>query len=47
MAVKTGWLLLAGDAYFYHDEMDPESPRCTPGMRFYQRMMEKNLSRSG
>lgn len=25
------WLLLAGDAYFYHREMDPDSPYCTPG----------------
>jgi hypothetical protein len=37
-----GWLLLAGDAYFYHREMDAERPRCTPGLRFYQTMMEKN-----
>jgi glyoxylase-like metal-dependent hydrolase (beta-lactamase superfamily II) len=38
----TGWLLLAGDAYFYHREMDPDDPRCTPGLRFYQWMMEKD-----
>ena len=37
-----GWLLQAGDAYFYHAEMDPQSPRCTPGLRFYQWMMEKD-----
>jgi glyoxylase-like metal-dependent hydrolase (beta-lactamase superfamily II) len=37
-----GWLLLAGDAYFYHAEMDPRDPRCTPGLRFYQWMMEKD-----
>ncbi|WP_437958390.1 MBL fold metallo-hydrolase [Sorangium sp. So ce119] len=37
-----GWLLLAGDAYFYHREMDPARPRCTPGLRFYQVMMEKD-----
>jgi glyoxylase-like metal-dependent hydrolase (beta-lactamase superfamily II) len=36
------WLLNAGDAYFYHAEMDLERPRCTPGLRFYQRMMEKD-----
>jgi glyoxylase-like metal-dependent hydrolase (beta-lactamase superfamily II) len=35
-----GWLLHAGDAYFYHDEMDPQTPRCTPGLAGYQRMME-------
>jgi glyoxylase-like metal-dependent hydrolase (beta-lactamase superfamily II) len=36
------WLLQAGDAYFFHAEMDPERPRCTPGLRFYQWMMEKD-----
>lgn len=41
---RTGgqWLLQAGDAYFYHAEMDPDHPRCTPGLRFYQWMMEKD-----
>jgi glyoxylase-like metal-dependent hydrolase (beta-lactamase superfamily II) len=44
IAVKrpNGWLLQAGDAYFYHQEMDLERPRCTPGLRFYQWMMEKD-----
>lgn len=36
-----GWLLMAGDAYFYHREMDSE-PWCTPGLRFYQTLMEKD-----
>lgn len=36
------WLLQAGDAYFYHAEMDPERPRCTPGLRFYQWMMQQD-----
>lgn len=36
------WLLLAGDAYFFHREMDIEKPRCTPGLRFYQWMMQKD-----
>jgi glyoxylase-like metal-dependent hydrolase (beta-lactamase superfamily II) len=36
------WLLQAGDAYFHRDELDPERPRCTPGLRMYQRMMEKD-----
>lgn len=36
------WLLQAGDAYFYRREMDVTSPTCTPGLRFYQTMMEKN-----
>jgi glyoxylase-like metal-dependent hydrolase (beta-lactamase superfamily II) len=46
VAVKTGgrWLLQAGDAYFYHAEMDPDHPYCTPGLRFYQWMLEKNRS---
>jgi glyoxylase-like metal-dependent hydrolase (beta-lactamase superfamily II) len=44
VAVQTGseWLLQAGDAYFYHAEMDLERPRCTPGLRFYQWMLEKD-----
>jgi glyoxylase-like metal-dependent hydrolase (beta-lactamase superfamily II) len=42
IAVQTaeGWLLHAGDAYFYRDEMNPSQRRCTPGMRAYQWMME-------
>jgi glyoxylase-like metal-dependent hydrolase (beta-lactamase superfamily II) len=36
------WLLLAGDAYFWHGEMDLRRPRCTPGLRFYQWMMEQD-----
>lgn len=41
VAIQTpeGWLLHAGDAYFYRHEMDAEQ-RCTPGLRFYQTMME-------
>jgi glyoxylase-like metal-dependent hydrolase (beta-lactamase superfamily II) len=35
------WELLAGDAYFYRGELDVH-PRCTPGLRFYQWMMEKD-----
>jgi glyoxylase-like metal-dependent hydrolase (beta-lactamase superfamily II) len=36
------WLLHAGDAYFYHSEMHPEHPRCTPGLAAYQRMMDQD-----
>ncbi|HUS27984.1 MAG TPA: MBL fold metallo-hydrolase [Kofleriaceae bacterium] len=36
------WLLLAGDAYFDQDEMHPSQPRCAPGLRAYQWMMEKD-----
>jgi glyoxylase-like metal-dependent hydrolase (beta-lactamase superfamily II) len=39
---ENDWLLQAADAYFYHHEMDPERPRCTPGLRFYQAMMQKD-----
>ncbi len=39
-----GWLLYAGDAYFYHGEMDHVHPHCTPGLRFYQWLMEKDRS---
>jgi glyoxylase-like metal-dependent hydrolase (beta-lactamase superfamily II) len=39
---RDAWLLLTGDAYFYHAEMDLERPRCTPGLQLYQVMMEKD-----
>jgi glyoxylase-like metal-dependent hydrolase (beta-lactamase superfamily II) len=44
LAVKRDdrWMLNAGDAYFFHAEMDLARPRCTPGLRFYQWMMEKD-----
>jgi glyoxylase-like metal-dependent hydrolase (beta-lactamase superfamily II) len=38
------WLLQTGDAYFYHREMDNERPYCTPGLRMYQTLMEKDRS---
>jgi len=37
-----GWLLQAGDSYFHHREMDPHAPWCTPGLRAYQMLMEKD-----
>jgi len=42
IAIQTpeGWLLHAGDAYFYRHEMDSSNPRCTPALRAYQWMME-------
>lgn len=42
VAVDTpdGWLLHAGDAYFYRDEVRRPERRCTPGLRGYQTMME-------
>ena len=36
----SGWLLNAGDAYFFRGEMDVRQPHCTPGLAGYQRMME-------
>lgn len=44
VAIRRGerWLLHAGDAYFFHAEMHPSRPRCTPGLRFYQWMMDKD-----
>jgi glyoxylase-like metal-dependent hydrolase (beta-lactamase superfamily II) len=42
VADRGRWLLLAGDAYFDHDELDLVHPRCTPGLRFYQWLMEKD-----
>jgi glyoxylase-like metal-dependent hydrolase (beta-lactamase superfamily II) len=44
VAIQTsgGWLLLAGDAYFYHGEMRAERPHCPMGARLYQRMMDSD-----
>jgi len=39
------WLLHCGDAYFHRGEMDPRGPRCTPGLRLYQRLMEVDRRR--
>lgn len=39
------WVLQAGDAYFFHSEMDTDHPHCTPGLRFYQWMMEQDRGR--
>ncbi|MFN6561888.1 MAG: MBL fold metallo-hydrolase [Nostoc sp. ChiSLP01] len=36
----TGWLLHAGDAYFYRHEIGSAQRHCTPGLRAYQWMME-------
>lgn len=35
-----GWVLNAGDAYFYRREIDADRRRCTPGLRAYQTLME-------
>ena len=39
---QNGWLLHAGDAYFYRDEVRRRKRKCTPGLRFYQTLMETN-----
>lgn len=46
VAVRRGddWLLHTGDAYFYRKEMNVDQPHCTPGLRLYQWMMDKNRS---
>lgn len=43
VAIETdkGWLLHAGDAYFYRGELE-KNHHCTPGLTAYQRMMEVN-----
>ena len=38
------WLLDAGDAYFFHQELDLRRPWCTPGLRFYQWLLEQDRS---
>jgi glyoxylase-like metal-dependent hydrolase (beta-lactamase superfamily II) len=40
VAVKDerGWLLHAGDAYFFHGEVDPVAPRSTPLLALFQRL---------
>jgi glyoxylase-like metal-dependent hydrolase (beta-lactamase superfamily II) len=41
IAVRTqsGWLLHAGDAYFFHEEMNADRPRCTPLLAAFQRLV--------
>src|SRR5262249_21625286 len=36
----SGWLLHAGDAYFFHGEIDPDAPRGTPGLELFQKLMQ-------
>ena len=39
---KQGWMLHAGNAYFYRQEVDSVGYRCPLGLRVYQRFMECN-----
>lgn len=36
------WVLMAGDAYFHHREMDAHRPWAPPGSKLYQTLMEKD-----
>lgn len=36
------WLLHAGDAYFFHGEMDLRRPRCPRAMSMHQRLVAEN-----
>jgi glyoxylase-like metal-dependent hydrolase (beta-lactamase superfamily II) len=47
VAIDTGngWVLNAGDAYFYRGEMTVEKPRCTPGLSAYQKLMEADRAK--
>jgi glyoxylase-like metal-dependent hydrolase (beta-lactamase superfamily II) len=47
VAVDTGqgWLLHAGDSYFFRDEVNPRRPRCTPGLRVFQNIVEVDHAR--
>lgn len=42
VAIDTGdgWLVHAGDAYFFHREVDPVSPTCPFFLRTFQRMVQ-------
>ncbi|MDR3415065.1 MAG: MBL fold metallo-hydrolase [Nevskia sp.] len=42
VAVNTGagWLIHCGDAYFFRDEVNPQHPYCTPGLRLFQNIVQ-------
>lgn len=44
VAVRTraGWMLHAGDAYMYRQELEREGYRCPMGLRLFERAMETN-----
>lgn len=46
VAVDTGskWLLHAGDAYFFHGEVDPTGRRCPAGLRLFQTLLDRDRS---
>ncbi|MEU8267256.1 hypothetical protein AB0B89_08805 [Sphaerisporangium sp. NPDC049002] len=38
------WLLHCGDAYYFHDEVDPDDPHGHPGMEILQQLTEMDRS---
>lgn len=40
-----GWMLHAGDAYFYRRELEEDAYSCTLGLRFFQTLMEVDRRR--
>jgi glyoxylase-like metal-dependent hydrolase (beta-lactamase superfamily II) len=42
VAIDTGdgWLLHAGDAYFFHGQLDPVAPHCPPGLTAFQNIVQ-------
>lgn len=42
VAVNTGegWLMHCGDAYFFNQEVNPDNPYCTPGLRMFQNIVQ-------
>jgi len=40
--IDSKWLLHAGDAYYFHEEMDLEHPHCTPGLSAYQKFLDRD-----
>jgi glyoxylase-like metal-dependent hydrolase (beta-lactamase superfamily II) len=40
VATDDGWLLNAGDAYFFHGELDPVRPHCPPGLAVFERRVQ-------
>jgi glyoxylase-like metal-dependent hydrolase (beta-lactamase superfamily II) len=42
VAVRSGqgWLLNAGDAYFWHGELDPAGPSMPPGLRLFEALVQ-------
>jgi glyoxylase-like metal-dependent hydrolase (beta-lactamase superfamily II) len=35
-----GWIMHCGDAYFHHDEIDPQHPHCPAGLQLFQALVQ-------